>query len=133
LPIQRLELVDRLFRPLFTGEKRSTLRWRKEKKVGEGFLVYEASKNPRWHVLVWVTKISSGPLSSFASAYDMTPEQLLASMRTHYPNIEMNSDVDLVEHLSPQETLRLHGVPEEVRGKVLQTAEDLEACALNSF
>lgn len=101
--LQKLELVDRLFPDLLDGKKINTLRWR-EGDINPGYLLYYASSNPALQALVWVTKVERLPLSEAAPFYNMTPQELLVSMRKHYPDIRIDDEVMLVHHLSPQET-----------------------------
>jgi hypothetical protein len=123
--LQKLELVDRLFPALFTGEKVSTLRWR-EGEVAEGYLLYCASNNPKWKALVWVTGTEKKPLRAFASFCNQTPDELLAAMRTHYPEITLEDDVLLVHHLTPYDTAERKGIPDELWGEVILSAEGLK-------
>jgi hypothetical protein len=121
---QRLELVDRRFPALFTGEKRETIRWN-EGDIVPGYLLYTASKNDAWKTVVWVTSVRRCLLGSLTGYYKSEPAELLASMQRHYPAIALDTDVLFVEHLTPQETLTRYGAPEGLADKILWRAEDL--------
>lgn len=122
--IQRLELVDRRFPALLSGEKRDTIRWN-EGHIEPGYLIYYASDNSRWKTMVWVTATRYTTLASLAPVAAQAPEELLAVMRRHYPNIELDTEVLFVEHLSPQETRARYGVPEDCDEALIFSAEDL--------
>lgn len=66
-------------------------------------------------------------MNEMAPLYDMTPEELHKSMQRHYPDIEIDSPVTLVEHLTPLQTAKEHGVPEPLRGEILMSVEELDA------
>jgi hypothetical protein len=55
------------------------------------------------------------PLSSAAAAVgraeEWPKEVMLAGMREHYPEIEWNDSVQVVEHLTPDETRRRDDFP----------------------
>jgi hypothetical protein len=112
--IQTLELVDDRFPALFTGEKINTVRWN-EGDIKEGYLLYYASKNPKWRTLVWVTKSQRIPMNKIAHLYGMTPDELCSVMQRHYPGIKQDTVILFIEHLTPQQTEKEVGIPEEFR------------------
>ncbi|NCC21006.1 MAG: ASCH domain-containing protein [Alphaproteobacteria bacterium] len=124
--IQTLELADSLFPQVLAGEKTRTLRWR-EGEIRPGYLLYTSFDNPAWKALVWVTGCRDAPMNEMAPLYDMSPEDLHKSMQRHYPDIEIDSPVTLVEHLTPRQTAEEHGVPESLRGEILMSAEELNS------
>lgn len=122
--IQRLELVDSRFPALFTGEKRDTVRWN-EGCIELGYLLYYASVNSKWKTLVWVTATRNIPLNELAEHYKQTPEELLGAMQRHYPHIQIDTEVLFVEHLTPQETFAVHGIPEDFHEQLVLSEADL--------
>ena len=102
---QSLELCDRFFPDVDSGKKSHTLRYN-EGKITEGYLEFYASDTPELKRLVYVTEVISGPLSEFAVKYkDTTPDSLLESMKGHgYDDIQLDSTVSLIKHLTPSET-----------------------------
>lgn len=126
--IQTLELADSLFPQLLAGEKTRTLRWR-EGDVRPGYLLYYSYDNPAWKVLVWVTGCREAPMSEMAPLYDMSPESLHKAMSRHYSEIEIDSPVTLVEHLTPLQTAEEHGIPEILRSEIIMSVEELNAKA----
>ena len=123
--IQRLELVDHLFPALFSGDKIATLRWG-EGDIEAGYLLYHATHNEDWKVLVWVTKVERGSLRYFAPFYQQTPEELCQSMRIHYPLIEIDSEVALIHHFTPHQTAEQKGLPADIWGQLILSAEGLK-------
>lgn len=114
--VQALELVDRFFDDLFAGKKRNTWRY-KEQPVTPGFLVFEASVDPQLIALVWVDDVAHVKLADVHTVLEgenTPPDELLAGMRRHYPDIELDSEVMIVKHISPAETYRKYGLPDEL-------------------
>lgn len=101
--IQKLELVDVLFPFLLSGEKKNTLRWN-EGEIETGFLIFYATHDPKLKSLVWVTDVQYHIMQDIAHFYNMSAEQLYASMIKHYPKIKIDSKVAYIKFLSPQET-----------------------------
>lgn len=105
--MQTLKVVERLFPAVESGEKTSTIRWR-ERTIQPGFMVYECDAYPEKTVLVWVTTCTDMPLSqaaAFVGRKDEWPDDvMLAGMREHYPEIELTDIVQVVEHLTPEQT-----------------------------
>jgi hypothetical protein len=122
--IQKLNLADRFFPSLLAGKKTNTLRWQ-ETAIKKGYLLFVSSKNPRWRSLVWVTEIRHARMNEFAPFYNMTPEELQISMQKHYPDIKIDTEVSLVEHLTPQQTIIEHGVPDAWQNKIILKEADL--------
>ncbi len=124
--IQKLELVDHLFPALFSGDKIATLRW-KEGEIEEGYLLYHATHNEDWKVLVWVTKVEKALLSAVAPLYKQTPEELCQNMRIYYPSIEIDSEIVMIHHLTPHQTAEQKGIPAELWGQVILSGDGLTA------
>lgn len=105
--MQSLRVVGRLFPDILSGQKRSTIRWR-ELKIAPGYMLYVRDDDPDQTAVVWVTKCTDMPLIGAASYLgregDWPPDVMLAGMREHYPAIELEDEVQIVEHLSPAET-----------------------------
>lgn len=126
--IQKLELVDDRFPAIFTGEKTNTLRWR-EGDIKPGYLVFYASNNPKWKTLVWVTNVDTTPMDKIAHVYDVTPEELHKAMLRHYPDIQIDSEVVFVEHLTPQQTMEQYGLPEQLGFEPIMDLDALNECS----
>lgn len=105
--MQRLSVVARLFPLVESGEKRSTIRWR-EARIRPGLMRYACEGEAARTALVWVTKCTDMPLNeaaAFLGCEQEWPEAvMLDGMREHYPSIEIDSIVQVIEHLSPMET-----------------------------
>lgn len=115
--IQALELVDRYFDALFAGQKRNTQRYQ-EQRTEPGFLIFEASDDPVLLALVWVEDVIYTALRDVHDAVGgekYSPDELLAGMRKHYPDIQLDSEIMVVKHLSPLETYRQHGIPDALQ------------------
>lgn len=112
--MQQLGVVARLFPAILTGEKRSTIRWR-ETRIGPGYMRYVCDGDPERTAIVWVTCCTDMPLSEAAAFVDREAEWpkevMLAGMREHYPAIEWNDVVQIVEHLSPADTAKRDDFP----------------------
>lgn len=114
--VQTLELLDRFYDDVFTGKKRNTWRY-EEQPIEPGFLIFEASKDPSLLALVGVEDVMYLPL---CDAYDIlggdvkSPSERLASMQTHYPDIQYDSEIMIVKHTSPSECYRDHGIPSDL-------------------
>ena len=61
-------------------------------------------------VIVWVTQVDTLRLSEVAATQGKQEEWpdavLLEGMREHYPEIRLGSEVQLITHLTPAETLQ---------------------------
>lgn len=116
--MQQLDVVARLFPLVLSGEKTSTIRWR-EARIAPGFMTYLCEGEPEKRAVVWVTRCTDMPLSEVAAFLDKRDEWpddvMLEGMRAHYPEIAPSDVVQVVEHLSPDETLRLKGPPAEAK------------------
>lgn len=112
--MQRLKVVERLFPSVESGEKISTIRWR-ELRIQPGLMIYECDTDPKKKILVWVTACTDMPLSqaaAFVGRRDEWPDEImLAGMREHYPEIELTDIVQVVEHLTPEQTRRMQESP----------------------
>lgn len=104
---QRLALAEQLFEPLLNGEKRQTIRWR-ETVIEPGLMEYFSEVTPNRRVAVWVTSCRMMPLSevaAFLGKEDEWPDDvMLSGMQRHYPEIQMHDPVQVVSHLTPQQT-----------------------------
>lgn len=106
--IQQLSLVERRWDALITGEKLDTIRFN-ENTIESGFLVYESFPSRDQYCVVYVTDVRMIPLRevlTFTKDLIRKPDEatLLKRMRAHYPNIGLDSIVQYIQHLSPQET-----------------------------
>lgn len=105
--MQSLLVVARLFPLIESGEKRSTIRWR-EQRIEPGLMTYVCQGDVHKTALVHVTRCTDMPLreaAAFLGKQDEWPNAvMLEGMREHYPEIELASIVQIVEHLSPAET-----------------------------
>ncbi|WP_419904556.1 hypothetical protein [Kiloniella sp.] len=107
--MQKLDVVGRLFPQILSGEKTSTIRWR-ELKIKPGLMTYVNEDNLSQTVDVWVTKCTD-MLLSYVPAYlgkeiEWPDQIMLEGMQEHYPEIALSSTVQLVEHLTPRQTLK---------------------------
>lgn len=108
--MQTLKVVARLFPLVESGEKTSTIRWR-EHRIEPGLMTYVCEGDDCRSAVVRVTKCTDMPLSeaaTFLGRQEEWPDAvMLEGMREHYPEIELTSIVQVVEHLSPAETSAL--------------------------
>lgn len=108
--MQTLTVVARLFPLVENGEKISTIRWR-ERRIEPGLMTYVCEGDAQKSAVVWVTTCTDMPLSEAAAFLGREEEWpdavMLEGMREHYPEIELTSIVQIVEHLSPAETSAL--------------------------
>lgn len=102
--MQRLGIVPRLLPDLRAGKKRHTIRWR-EAAIQPGPLRYVSTADLRESVTVNVTRVITLPLSAVAACLNKVDEWpdavLLAGMREHYPDIELDSRVEVIFHSAP--------------------------------
>jgi hypothetical protein len=105
--MQSLKIVDRLFPLVLNGEKTHTIRWR-ETRILPGPMRYVCGGDPGNTVVVLVTRCRDVPLSQAAALVgkqDIWPDAIMLSgMREHYPDIKLDDVVQVVEHLTPQQT-----------------------------
>jgi hypothetical protein len=105
--MQSLKIAGRLFPLVLSGEKTHTIRWR-EAYIRPGLMRYVCDKNPEKTAVVLVTRCRDVPLSQAAmlvGKQDIWPDAIMLSgMREHYPDIELDDVVQVVEHLTPQQT-----------------------------
>jgi hypothetical protein len=63
--------------------------------------------------IVWVTRCTQMPLAEAAQfvgrASEWTKDVMPSGMREYYPNIEWTDKVQIVEHLTPADSVRLPG------------------------
>lgn len=107
---QYLDIVARLLPDVRAGRKRHTIRWG-ERVIVPGPLCYINEDDSSDRENVWVTEVKKMPLSEVAYYLGMTAQWpapvLLAGMREHYPQIQMESEVDVIWHLSPTDSQQL--------------------------
>ena len=105
--MQSLKVAGRLFPLVLSGEKTHTIRWR-ETRIRPGPMRYVSDGDPEKTVVVLVTRCTDVPLSKAATLVgkqDIWPDPIMLSgMREHYPNIELDDIVQVVEHLTPRQT-----------------------------
>lgn len=104
---QELSVVARLFPSVVSGVKRSTIRWR-EAEIRPGLMRYLCLDDPSRTTVARVIRVTSLPLAD-AAAYlgiedEWPPSVMLDGMREHYPDIELDDVVRVIEHLSPDES-----------------------------
>lgn len=103
--MQSLKIVPRLLPEVRSGKKRHTIRWQ-ERKIVPGPMRYVNAVNDSDTLVVWVTEIKTMPLSSVARYLNRSeewPDQvLLRGMQEHYSDISLDSEVDVIHHLAPQ-------------------------------
>jgi hypothetical protein len=111
--MQSLKIADRLFPLVLSGEKTHTIRWR-EAPIRPGLMRYACDGDQRKTVVVLVTRCTDVPLSQAAALVgkqDIWPDAIMLSgMREHYPDIELDDIVQVVEHLTPRQTAVETGV-----------------------
>lgn len=105
--LQRLELAKELFPDVMNGRKTDTLCWNNDGQLGLGFLEFYSTVDPALKAVVLVTGIQKGTITKFASRLRMNADQLLQSMKKHYPDITMDAQISLIEFMSPKETQAL--------------------------
>ncbi|MDF0733033.1 ASCH domain-containing protein [Pseudomonas entomophila] len=102
--MQSLEIVPRLLPEVRSGRKQHTIRWR-ERNVVPGPMLYVNSENSCDTLVVWVTQVETMPLRSVARYLNRTGEWpdpvLLEGMREHYPEINLDSEVEVIHHFTP--------------------------------
>ena len=106
--MQKLDVVERLFPLVVTGEKTSTIRFG-EQQIHAGPMVYWCEGDSTRTVTVWVNRCNDMPLSEAAEFLGKTEEWpdevMLEGMREHYSDIQLSDIVQVVEHYSPKESL----------------------------
>lgn len=107
--MQQLTLVPRLMPAVRSGEKTSTIRWQ-EGDITTGPLRLVNQHDETDAVIVWVKQVDTLRLSEVAATLgkqeEWPDEVLLEGMREHYPEIRLSSEVQLITHLTPAETLQ---------------------------
>lgn len=87
-----------------SGNKRHTIRWR-EPSVHPGPLLFVSIADPHDVILVQVISVITLPLSRVAAWLDKRQQWpdsvLLAGMREHYPDITLDSQVEVIHHSAP--------------------------------
>ena len=113
---QWLYLADRHWPRLVRGSKTDTIRLN-EPPVAPGFLVYVGIPTESERAAVLVTDVHHIPLRDvlrYERGPEITPDEatLLEHLRAHYPEIELDTEIEFVQHLSLPETLAKY--PDEV-------------------
>ncbi|MER9301718.1 ASCH domain-containing protein [Mesorhizobium sp. M0293] len=112
--MQELGVVPRLFPLVVAGQKTSTIRWR-ETTIVPGYMRYVCDGDATSTAIVWVTRCTEMPLSEAAAFVGRESEWpmdvMLSGMREHYPEIEWTDIVQIVEHLTPADSMRLSSYP----------------------
>lgn len=107
--MQSLGVVPRLFSEILSGEKTSTIRWR-ERRITLGRMLYVCDGDPSRTAIVLVTKVTTMKLRDAAGylgrQQDWPDDVMLEGMREHYPKITLDDSVEIIEHLTPDETQR---------------------------
>ena len=105
--MQKLDVVERLFPLILTGEKTATIRF-EELSIDVGPMIYQCEGSAARTAVVWVTRCTDMPLSDAAAFLGKTEEWpdaiMLEGMRAHYPTIQLSDTVQVVEHYSPEES-----------------------------
>lgn len=98
--IQQLDVVDRLFPAILTGEKESTIRWM-EQNIMVGLLKFSYVNDLSKSLVVQVFRSTELPLSEAAiflgKSLDWPDDLLLEWMCEQCPDIQMSSIVQIVE------------------------------------
>ena len=106
--MQKLDVAERLFPLVLSGEKTSTIRFR-EQHIQVGPMVYWCEGSSSKTSTVWVNRCTDMPLLEAAIFLGKTKEWpedvMLQDMRAHYPDIQLTDIVQVVEHYSPEESL----------------------------
>ena len=104
--MQSLRVAGRLYPDVSSGEKTSTIRWR-EPRIVVGPMTFIHHEQPEKTVVVTVTRCTDMKLRKAAElvgrADEWPDEIMLAGMREHYPEIELNSVVQVVEFKLPSQ------------------------------
>lgn len=107
--MQSLALADQHFPALRRGDKTQTIRFNEGKPLA-GPLRFYSESTADLDAVVWVTRCTSMPLARVAAFLrkesDWPDEIMLTGMRQYYPEITLDDVVEVVEHLSPEETKR---------------------------
>lgn len=105
--MQTLYLARSLWAEAVRGEKRATIRWG-ERRISPGPMRYAREDDPSQTLTVLVTRVSDMPLRRVAEYLgrkaDWPHPVLLAGMQAHYPEIGLDDEVQVIEHLTPRET-----------------------------
>lgn len=98
--MQSLRVVGRLFPLIKNGEKTSTIRWR-DQHINPGLLRFINNDDVSQSIEVVATRCTEMPLhdaAEFLGRKDEWPDQImLIGMREHYPEIELESIVQVIE------------------------------------
>lgn len=105
--MQSLGVVARLFPLVEAGQKTSTIRWN-ETRIEPGYMRYVSDLDPAQTCVVWVTRCTDLALSDaprfLGKEKEWPREIMLSGMREHYPPIGWHDTVQVVEHLTPEQT-----------------------------
>ena len=105
---QWLHLAERHWPRLTSGAKTDTVRLN-EGTVEPGFLVYVSSPSETEYAVVYVTDVRHIPLRDvllYERGPEITPDEatLLEHLRAHYPEIELDTEIDFIQHLTVDDT-----------------------------
>ena len=107
--MQKLDVANRLFPLLLTGEKTSTIRFN-EQRIRIGPMTYWCEGDSSKSVTVWVNRCTDMQLSEVAvylnRVDDWPDDVMLNGMREFYPNIEISDTVQVIEHFNPEVSLK---------------------------
>ena len=102
--MQSLPIVPRLMTDVRTGAKRHTIRWQ-ERTISPGLMRYVSTEDPNSTATVRVSAVVTMPLSSVACYLGKSDEWpdavLLEGRREHYPDIQLDSRVEVIHHSAP--------------------------------
>ena len=115
--MQKLDVVAKLFPLILNGEKTSTIRFR-EQRISIGPMDYWCDGDSENSVTVWVKRCTDMLLSEAAEFVgkkeEWTDQIMLTGMRVHYPSIELTDIVQVVEHLSPEQSQQYFARTKEI-------------------
>ena len=102
--VDRSKTVTSLFPDVRSGKKQHTIRWR-EGKIIPGPMLYVNADDDSETLVVQVTEVKTMKLFFVASYLgrleEWSDEVLLSGMREHYPDIRLDSEVEVIHHLAP--------------------------------
>lgn len=106
--MQTLDLVERRWEALLSGEKLDTIRY-KETRIAPGLFVYKNSPYTGKYCVVYATNVMDLKLRDVLKYakdidYKQNEENLLQQMKLHYPEITLDTVIQYIQHLSPDET-----------------------------
>lgn len=98
--MQYLDVAGRLFPDVLSGVKTNTMRWHETRIVPGSLMLINCDDRTQTH-LVQVTRCTDVALSQAAAWVGIEKEwpadKMLASMRSHYPEITLSDSVQVIE------------------------------------